>query len=534
MPWCVGFLKVCGSRSIVAIPGSVRNSKDATIIRPVTPDCREMSATMFFRMIYDDGLAQAAYLIGCQRTGEAILIDPERDIDRYLNLAASQGLRITAVAETHIHADYLSGVREVAEHLDAKVLVSGEGGDEWSPRWLERRGDGQGPYDYKMLHDGDTFRIGNIRFDVMHSPGHTPEHISFLVTDEGAGSDEPIGIVTGDFVFVGDVGRPDLLETAAGQAGKKEASAHDMAKSARRFLDLPEFLQVWPAHGAGSACGKALGAVPQSTVGYERRFNPALQLADNENEFVNFILEGQPEPPLYFARMKRENRDGPPLLGELPPLVKLKPDQIAAIDGKTMGVIDLRPWNEFRDFHLKGSLWTVTGPNFSAVTGSYIEPEEDIILIAEPDQLEKCTRALVRIGLDRVIAWASAETLIEAHEQFRGNFSDTPEIDVTEAAKRMDDPNTIVLDVRRATEHAEGAIPGAINVAHTRLFDRLDDIPRDREILVHCRSGVRSAFASAALARRGFNVTNVAGGFLAWEKAELPVERPEPSQPISS
>lgn len=489
---------------------------------------------MFFRLIYDDGLAQAAYLIGCQRTGEAILIDPERDLDQYLELAEAQGLRIVAVAETHIHADFLSGAREVAEQLHAKVYVSGEGGEEWSSNWLERRGDGSGAYEHQILRDGDTFHIGNIRFDVMHTPGHTPEHISYLVTDEGGGSNEPIGIATGDFVFVGDVGRPDLLETAAGQTGKKEDSAHDMAKSARRFLDLPEFLQVWPAHGAGSACGKALGAVPQSTVGYERRFNPALRLADDEDAFVSYILDGQPEPPLYFGRMKRENRDGPPLLGSVPELVKLKPDQIAAIDGKSMGVVDLRPWDEFREFHVNGALWTVTGPNFSAVTGSYIEPEEDIIIIGEPHQLETATRSLIRIGLDRVMAWAAPDTLAEARDKFRGNFVGTDQINVSEAAKRMSDSNTVILDVRRAVEHAEGAIPNALNIAHTRLLDRLDELPRDKEILVHCRSGVRSAFASAALARNGFSVTNIAGGMLAWQGENLPVTSATSSEPVSS
>src|SRR5436190_7617447 len=240
---------------------------------------------MFFRMIYDDKLAQACYLIGCQRTGEAILIDPQRDIDRYQKVADAERLRITAVAETHIHADFLSGVREVAERTGAKIHVSDEGDADWKYRWLGKKSTG-GSYPHQLLHHGDSFRVGNIVFTVLHTPGHTPEHICFMVTDTGGGANEPMGILTGDFVFVGDLGRPDLLETAAGIAGAKEASAHTLCESAAEFLKLPDYLQVWPAHGAGSACGKALGAVPQSTVGYEKRFNPSLRLAGSPGAFV--------------------------------------------------------------------------------------------------------------------------------------------------------------------------------------------------------------------------------------------------------
>jgi hydroxyacylglutathione hydrolase len=211
-----------------------------------------LEASMLFRVIYDPSLAQAAYLIGCQRTGEAIVVDPERDVDRYERLAASEGLRITAVAETHIHADFVSGSRELAEK-GAKVFVSDEGDADWKYQWLDRRSTG-GAYDHQLLKDGDTFMVGHIEFRAVHTPGHTPEHLCFKVTDRGSGADEPMGVITGDFLFVGDLGRPDLLESAAGMAGKADPSAH----------------------GAGSACGKALGAVPQTTVGYERRFNPAL------------------------------------------------------------------------------------------------------------------------------------------------------------------------------------------------------------------------------------------------------------------
>ncbi|RMF77646.1 MAG: MBL fold metallo-hydrolase, partial [Planctomycetota bacterium] len=254
---------------------------------------------MFVERIYDTQLAQAAYLIGCQRTGDAIVIDPERDIDRYIHAAAANGLRITAVTETHIHADYLSGTRELAEATAATVYLSDEGDADWKYQWLDHK-IGGGSYPHQLLHDGDTFDVGNVRFQAVHTPGHTPEHISFLVTDLGGGANEPIAIATGDFVFVGDLGRPDLLETAAGQTGAKEPSARRLYASLQSFLKLPDYLQVWPAHGAGSAWGKALGAIPQTTVGYEKRFSPAIRAAESEDAFVSAILAGQPEPPLYF------------------------------------------------------------------------------------------------------------------------------------------------------------------------------------------------------------------------------------------
>src|SRR6476659_3765655 len=258
---------------------------------------------MFFRRFYDDQLAQASYLLGCQATGEALVVDPNRHLEPYLRGAEAEGLRITHVTETHIHADFVSGSRELAARAGARLLLSAEGGPEWSYAFARDAG-------ATLLRDGDRFMVGNIRFDVLHTPGHTPEHLSFLVTDTPA-TDRPMGAITGDFIFVGDVGRPDLLEKAARVAGTMRASAHALFGSIQRFKQLPDYLQLWPGHGAGSACGKALGAVPSSTLGYERIANWAFT-AGSEAEFVKLVLEGQPAPPRYFAVMKRLNRDGPP------------------------------------------------------------------------------------------------------------------------------------------------------------------------------------------------------------------------------
>lgn len=469
---------------------------------------------MLFRQIEDPKLAQYAYLIGCQRTGEAIVFDPERDVDRYVQVAAAQGLRIVAVAETHIHADFLSGARELAERVGAHVYVSAEGGPEWQSRWAAS-------CKHTLLHDGDVFKVGNIQFRAVHSPGHTPEHMSYLVTDLGGGATEPMGMITGDFVFVGDLGRPDLLESAAGVEGIAEPSAHALWRSASRFVKLPDWVQVWPAHGAGSACGKSLGAIPQSTVGYEKANSPALRLVGNEAAFVKDILAGQPEPPVYFARMKALNRDGVPLLGKLPepPVVTDLAAHAASWERPGTVVVDTRPWPAFRDGHLPGAIHAPPGKMLPMIVGSYVKPEERIVLVCEPVAAGEIVRDLVRIGYDHWIAVVPPSAVAGAPTLVRSK-----ELSVQQAQEARD--GAFVLDVRGASEHASAALEGSHNLPYTRLVPRLGEIPRGARVLVHCALGGRSAAATAMLERLGFDATNVAGGFEAWKKAGLPTAAP--------
>lgn len=471
---------------------------------------------MLLRMIYDESLAQAAWLIGCQRTGEAIVVDPERDVDRYLSLAAKEGLRVTAVAETHIHADFLSGARELAEQVGAMLYLSDEGDADWKYRWLNSKRGG-GSYAHRLLRHGDTFKVGGIEFKALHTPGHTPEHLCYLVTDRGGGANEPIGILTGDFLFVGDLGRPDLLETAAGHGGSAKPSAERLFKSLEILRSLPDWLQVWPGHGAGSACGKALGAVPQTTVGYEKRFNAALAAATSERAFVDFILSGQPEPPLYFARMKRDNRDGPRLLGGLPKPEALTAQSLASLDPRRTAILDTRSWEAFRAGHVPGSLFQPLGRSFTVDVGSMVDEGEPIALIVEPDRLEEAIRMLVRIGLDEIVGWYDPSQM-EAYRRAGGRLAPSSEIPIAEAESLFGSPSGVLLDVRRADECAAGRINGAKQIAHMRLRAHLDELPRDRHIFVHCRSGARSARATALLERHGFRATNLAGGYLAWER----------------
>ncbi|RMF65845.1 MAG: MBL fold metallo-hydrolase [Calditrichaeota bacterium] len=468
---------------------------------------------MLFRMLYDRKLAQASYLIGCQQTGDALVIDPQRDVDRYLEAAALENLRITAITETHIHADFLSGARELAERTGARLYLSDEGDADWKYRWLDKKLGG-GSYDHQLLKSGDIFRVGRIEIKALHTPGHTPEHLVFLVTDRGGGASEPMGVASGDFVFVGDVGRPDLLETAAGIAGVKEESARQLFRSLQLFRQLPDYLQLWPGHGAGSACGKALGAVPQSTVGYEKRYNPAVTLAD-ENRFVENILYGQPEPPLYFARMKRENKEGPAILGELPTPGAVPAAAIPDLLQRPISLIDTRPWPEFAAGHLPGALFAPLNTAFPTVVGSYVEPGSAIYLVVAESRVREAVVDLIHIGLDEVTGYITPQTLAE-YKAGGGEIVTTKFLHMAELQKLPETSDAQILDVRRADEFLAGHVQGAVNIAHTRLLERLNELPKDKPLLVHCLSGSRSAYATALLQRHGFDATQLDGGIQAW------------------
>ncbi|MCH2133370.1 MAG: MBL fold metallo-hydrolase [Phycisphaerales bacterium] len=465
---------------------------------------------MLFRLVYDEGLAHASYFIGCQRTGQAIVFDPARDVDRYIDMASAHGMRITATAETHIHADFLSGCGELARRTGAHVYVSGEGGPDWQYQWLD-------PFPHTVLKDGDTFELGGIRFRAIHTPGHTPEHMIYEVIDCPT-ADESLGLITGDFVFVGSLGRPDLLETELGVTGAREQSARQLHDSAQRFMNMPDFLQVWPAHGSGSACGKALGAVPQSTVGYERRANPLLAHVGNENAFVEEILAGQPDPPLYFARMKQQNRDGVPALDPPPSPAFLDAAGCAALDLDQVTIVDVRPWTQFKAKHARNAIWAAPGAWFPASTGSYLDPGQAIALLIEEDFAETYFRILLRIGLDRIVALITPSVFSEAASAMETQSAD--EIDAAEFQAAIESGTDRILDVRSADEHDRGAVPGAGHVPWTRLAAHLDQLPPpgDEPLLVHCQGGLRSAMAVTYLRLHGYRPVNIAGGYGAWSR----------------
>jgi hydroxyacylglutathione hydrolase len=469
---------------------------------------------MIVRQIADSKLAQFAYLIGCPRTGEAIVIDPERDVDRYFDLAARHKLRIVAAADTHIHADYISGLREMAAR-GVLVYASREGGPEWQYEWLIH-----GEYPHRLLGHRDQFSVGNIEFVAVHTPGHTPEHLSYLVRDAG-GAKDFIALASGDFVFVGDVGRPDLLERAAGMVGVMEPSARaQFASIQREFRGLPEFIQVWPAHGAGSACGKSLGDVPTSTVGYELRTNRSIHAAVDEQTFVDFILAGQPEPPLYFARMKRDNRRGPALLSELPSPPLLHAADLAPLENRRdIAVLDTRSRESFFNGHLAGSLLTELDYQFCSIAGSYVAEGTPIYLVVDETRLAEAIRALIRVGLDRVVGYVTPETLADYGRQ-GGHLRQTATIDMARCEEQRALGRAHVLDVRTAAEFEAGHVPGALHVPHTRIAVNVDTLPIDKPLLVYCNSGARSAAAVSMLQRLGLNAIDVNDNFANYRRAD--------------
>lgn len=466
---------------------------------------------MFFRSFFDENLAQMSYLVGCQRTGEAIIVDPTRKIDPYFETAKKEGLKIVAATETHIHADFLSGMRELAENHDVKLYISDEGDENWKYEYVKN-------LDYELLKDGSEFKLGMIDFEVMHTPGHTPESISIVLTDKGAGSQEPMGIFTGDFVFVGDIGRPDLLEKAAGIADTAEAGAKQMFHSLQKFKALPDFMLVWPGHGAGSACGKALGAVPMSTVGYEKVNNWALRTEDEE-KFVQLLLSGQPEPPKYFAMMKRLNKIGPDLINH-EKTVQLADAMELEEHYKEAVLLDARTAVEFAKAHYQGAINIPFNKSFTNWAGWILDYDQDIVLVASEKYVEDIKESLRSIGLDRVVAAIEPSRLLEAQDKI-DNYD---EISIEQLQEYLEDDQYRLIDVRNNSEWEAGRIDGAKHIMLGTLKDQLDQLPKDKTYLMQCRSGARSAIATSIMKANGFeNVLNVKGGYLAWLSEKLPV-----------
>lgn len=467
---------------------------------------------MLFTRYYDRQLAQASYLIGCQETGEALIVDPNRDAAAYIAAAGAERMRIAFVTETHIHADFVSGARELAARTNAQLLLSGDGGPDWQ-------------YDFaasdhaRVLHDGDTFDVGNIRINVLHTPGHTPEHLSFLVTDTPA-SPHPLMILTGDFVFVGDVGRPDLLEKAAKQEGTMEAGARELWRSLERFRALPDHVQVWPGHGAGSACGKSLGAVPSTTVGYEKLVNWGVTAPD-EATFIRGVLEGQPEPPAYFARMKRVNKQGPVLIGDItaPPL--LDAARFAALRDSGAVTVDVRSAQAFARGHARGAISVPLNASFVTYAGSALPPDVPLVLVTpdeDPARAARVRHDLALIGFDDVAGCAGPAVL--AHDTHLVTLERVSAADAI--ARRAS--GTMLLDVRNTSERIEGYVPGSRHVPFPELAARVGELPRDKPILVMCQSGARSVVAASMLNRLGYSASD-AGGITSWQRSGGAMER---------
>jgi hydroxyacylglutathione hydrolase len=486
-------------------------------------DIASSGGSVLLKRFYHEGLAQASYLVGCERTGEAAVIDANRDFEQYVAAAADHRLRLTHVTETHIHADYLSGSAELAARTGARLLLSGEGGSDWQYAFARDAG-------ASLLHDGEEFMVGHVRIEVMHTPGHTPEHLTFIVSDTIA-SERPIGALTGDFIFVGDVGRPDLLERAAGVEGTMRAGAKLLFESLRRFTEhLPDYLQIWPGHGAGSACGKSLGAVPQTTLGYEKLVNWAFQI-DDETRFVDAVLEGQPDPPRYFATMKRMNRDGP---ARRPDAAVSRRHGAELADALRRGdvIVDIRSAPAFAQGFIPGSINIPLNRGFVGYAGWLLPYDRDVhLLTSDSDDaaVRQAVAELRMIGVDRIAGWFG----VEAFDEWRaaGNTLGTVErITPQELASRMESRAATVVDVRSAQEYADSHIAGTILIPMGHLTGAARDLARDRPVVLLCHTGSRSAIGASVLAAEGFaSVANMAGGMAEWERAGLPTERGIPA-----
>ncbi|PTK16545.1 MBL fold metallo-hydrolase [Staphylococcus saprophyticus] len=436
---------------------------------------------MFFKQFYDNHLSQASYLVGCQRTGEAIVIDPVRDLTKYMEVADSEGFKITQAAETHIHADFASGIRDVQERLNANIYVSGEGDDQLSYKNM--------PEHTNFVKNQDIIQVGNIKLEVLHTPGHTPESISFLLTDEGGGSSVPMGLFSGDFIFVGDIGRPDLLEKSVQMEGTTEIGAKQMYQSIEGVKNLPDYIQIWPVHGAGSPCGKALGAIPMSTLGYEKINNWAFNVTD-ESKFVETLTSNQPAPPHHFAQMKKINQFG---MNMYQPY-----DVFPSLDNARIA-FDLRSKEAFHGGHTEGTINIPYNKNFINQIGWYLDYENSIDLIGDKSTVEQATHTLQLIGFDNVAGYRLPKSEI-----------------LTQSIHSVDmtGKEEYILDVRNEEEWNNGHLDQAVNIPHGKLLNENIPFNKEDKIYVHCESGVRSSIAVGILENKGYeNVVNIREGY---------------------
>ncbi len=457
---------------------------------------------MLLHQFYLGCLAQASYLIGSE--GEAAVVDPRRDVDLYLAFAEERGLRIRYVIETHLHADFVSGHRELALRTGAEIVIGAAAA---------------ASFPHRGVRDGDELRLGSVRLRFLETPGHTPEGVCVLVFDP-AEAQEPAHVLTGDTLFVGDVGRPDLAGGSGWTAERMAAAMYDTLHG--KLLPLPDGVEVWPAHGAGSLCGKNLSKDTSSTIGRERRTNPALQPMDRE-AFVRMLTADQPEVPRYFPMDVELNRNGAPPLAGRPAPRPLAPAAFAEAAAGGAQVVDVRRSAAFGAEHVAGAVNVDLDGQFAAWCGALLDPGRDILLVADDAAgAAQAAMRLARVGLERVegfldggvAAWRAAGLPCSA----------VPQWDVQQLAARG--PEWRVLDVRRPGEHEGAHVPGALNLPLDRLERGLDGLDREAPWAVICAGGYRSSSACGLLLRAGFRrIVNVQGGTSAWIAAGLPTAR---------
>jgi hydroxyacylglutathione hydrolase len=457
---------------------------------------------MKFTQYYLDCLSQASYLIGDESTGRAVVVDPRRDIQEYLDDAAAAGLTIELVIETHFHADFLSGHLELAEATGAEIGY-GEAADAEFP--------------IRRLRDGERISLGDVTLEIRATPGHTPESISIVVYEHAA-DEVPYGVLTGDTLFIGDVGRPDLLASVGVTADELAEKLHDSLH--RQLLSLPDATRVFPAHGAGSACGKNLSTETVSTIGEQRVTNYALAPMSTE-QFVAAVTEGQPAAPGYFAYDATLNRKQRDLLDEAEPTRPLTMDEVRSLQADGAVVLDTRDGAEFAAGHLRGSLNIGAGGRFAEYAGSVLDHDTPVVLVTDDGgELEAKVR-LGRIGFDTVVG--HLDKPLAAFVDHPGAVERSSRLTAEQLEQRlreMDD--LVVVDVRNPGEtKVGGTVPGAVNVPVGTLKDHLDELDPAKPTVVYCAGGYRSILASSLLSSAGFrDVSDLLGGYGAWSAKE--------------
>ena len=465
---------------------------------------------MIFRQHQLACLSLFSYLVGDETTGRAVVVDPQRDISAYLDEARAHGLTIERVIETHFHADFLSGHLELAAATGAVVSYGSEASADF-------------PID--PLAHGQRLSLGDVELEIRHTPGHTPEGISVVVW-EHATDPEPWGVLTGDTLFVGDVGRPDLLTsigwTADDLARRLYRSLHD------QLLSLPDATRVFPAHGAGSACGKAMSDAVSSTIGEQRRQNYALRPM-SEDEFVATVTEGHSVAPLYFSFTADSNRRLHELLDDADAPKVLTVEELEAHQQAGAVVIDGRSPEAFASGHLRGAVNVGLDGRFAEYAGDVARPDEAVIVVADPDRATEAKVRLARIGFDRVLgAVVDVERLLAERPDLAEPARRVASADV--ATWRRDAPDLQVVDVRNPGEQVAGVVPGAVSMPLARLLEHHAELDPHAPTIVYCAGGYRSSIAASLLRSKGFErVADLQGGFDAWVGAGQPVEKPAPA-----
>lgn len=466
---------------------------------------------MYVERFHLEGLGHASYLLGSEETGDALVFDPRRDVECYLATARRRGLRIRYALDSHGHNDYLSGLGELAARTDVRLLGSAEA---------------DLGYDHRPLRDGECFELGEIGVEVMHTPGHTPEHISLLIYDRSTSADEPALLLSGGALLVGDLARPDLL---GGRAHAEESARAFCATIQEKILALPDHVEVFPTHVAGSLCGGSIGSRLSTTVGYERRTNPVLAAVDDADGFVGTCLrmDDLPAVPPYWRRMRTRNLAGVRPLGALPEPPALGVDDFAKARDDGAVVLDVRAPEAFGGAHVPGALNVGAGTSFATWAGTVLPEDARVLLVLDdPGLLGPVTWDLLRIGYDPPAGWLAGG--ITAWRTAARPIERIAQITVDELRDRLRDEAVAVLDVRQPGEWKDGHIPGAHWITGAELPDRLDEVPDGGPLAVICGSGYRSSVAAALLAAQGrppASVLNVLGGMTAWEAAGHPTEK---------